>query len=122
MDLTPIQSGDWIGWWRVSHPTKLVLRYIKYSIPNAYRNMVNGVWYVHEKYVDSIRQIDASAAASTEQPSDPYAVLHLLPTAPPAIIKAAWRELAKILHPDHGGDSEAFMRAKTAYETLMTKR
>ncbi|NJL54363.1 J domain-containing protein [bacterium] len=49
---------------------------------------------------------------------DPYAVLHLRPTAPPAIIKAAWRELAKILHPDAGGDPKEFVRVKAAYDKL----
>lgn len=121
MDVTLITTGDWSGWWKVIHPTAATVRYIKYSIPNVYRNFVDGVWYVHEKYVDSIKQVDVPTSKPS-QPVDLYAVLHLRPTAPPAIIKAAWRELAKLLHPDHGGNPEEFLRAKEAYETLIAKR
>ncbi len=125
MDLTLVQSGEWKGWWCVTHPTKLTLRFIKYSIPQTHRNLVDNVWYIHEKYVDGVRQIHTSEKLSAIKLSapiaDPYAVLHLLPTAPPAIIKAAWRELAKLLHPDHGGNSEQFRRAKEAYEMILSK-
>jgi DnaJ-class molecular chaperone len=83
---------------------------------------VEHTWYVHEKYVDDLRQLQREGTPIQHNTnrviSDPYAVLHLRPTAPPAIIKAAWRELAKLLHPDHGGNPEEFQRAKEAYEIL----
>ena len=51
---------------------------------------------------------------------DPYAALHLLPTAPPDVVKAAYRALATINHPDHGGDMVAMQRINTAYAQLTT--
>ncbi len=40
---------------------------------------------------------DASLSAHVP---DPYAALHLLPTAPPELCEAAYRVLAKLCHPD----------------------
>jgi Putative quorum-sensing-regulated virulence factor len=34
---------------------------------------------------------------------DPYAELHLLPSAPPEVVDAAYRALVKLLHPDWVG-------------------
>ena len=36
-------------------------------------------------------------------------------------IKKQWRKLAQKLHPDKGGQAEVFIRARTAYETLMAR-
>lgn len=49
---------------------------------------------------------------------NPFAVLHLLPSAPPEVIKAAYKALALITHPDRGGDAEAFRKIQEAYEEL----
>ena len=48
----------------------------------------------------------------------PHAVLHVLPTAPVEVIKAAYKALATKHHPDHGGDPEVFMEIQDAYEKL----
>lgn len=50
--------------------------------------------------------------------SDPHSVLHLLPSAPLEVIKAAYRAMASITHPDHGGSSEEFRKIQEAYEAL----
>jgi hypothetical protein len=49
---------------------------------------------------------------------DPYQTLHLLPSAPPEVVKAAYKALAMKLHPDHGGDEEKMKRLNTAYARL----
>lgn len=51
-------------------------------------------------------------------PADPYAALHLLPSAPPELIKAAYRRLAQIHHPDAGGTHERMVEINRAFETL----
>jgi hypothetical protein len=51
-------------------------------------------------------------------PVDLFATLHLLPTAPPELIKAAYRTLASLTHPDHGGDELKMKRLNLAYEKL----
>lgn len=47
-----------------------------------------------------------------------YAVLHLQPTAPPELIHSAWRCLAKLYHPDLGGDLTMMQKINRAYEEL----
>jgi hypothetical protein len=49
---------------------------------------------------------------------DPYAALHLLPTAPPHVVKAAYRALATAHHPDKGGDVVAMQNINRAYAQL----
>lgn len=48
----------------------------------------------------------------------PHAVLHLLPSAPSSVVRAAFLALSKQLHPDKGGDPEEFLKIKEAYEKL----
>ncbi len=47
-----------------------------------------------------------------------YEVLGLLPDASVHEIKAAYRKLSKIHHPDKGGDKEDFSKIYEAYLTL----
>jgi len=49
---------------------------------------------------------------------DPYAVLHLLPTAPPELVHAAYHLLAQRHHPDHGGSTEEMQRINAAAAQL----
>lgn len=51
-------------------------------------------------------------------PHDPYTVLGLLPGAPLALVKAAYRALATLHHPDVGGDTERMKQINAAYERL----
>lgn len=48
----------------------------------------------------------------------PHSILHVTTDAPPEVIKAAYKALAALYHPDHGGDAEHFMRIQEAYEEL----
>lgn len=57
-----------------------------------------------------------SAGADTDETTmAAFAVLGLPTDASEAEIKAAYREKVKRVHPDHGGDREAFERVRTAY-------
>lgn len=51
-----------------------------------------------------------------------HAVLHLLPSAPAEVIKAAYRAMSLIHHPDRGGSTEAMARINDAMDKLMGKR
>lgn len=98
-----------------------VVQFVRRSIPAIYRyfDSDRSAWVVHDKFIEEVKQLASGHSAQTTDDADPYAVLHLRPTAPPAIIKAVWREMAKIYHPDRGGDVEAFKRAKAAYDKIM---
>ncbi len=50
---------------------------------------------------------------------DPYVTLHLLPSAPPELIRAAFKCLAQIHHPDKGGETEVMQRINDAYGRLL---
>jgi hypothetical protein len=47
-----------------------------------------------------------------------HATLYLLPGAPPELVKSAYRCLALLHHPDHGGDTETMKTINAAYEKL----
>lgn len=48
----------------------------------------------------------------------PYEVLGIAPSSNLPEIHSAYRQRAKALHPDRGGDAEAFKRLALAYEAL----
>jgi hypothetical protein len=50
--------------------------------------------------------------------SDHYRALHLLPSAPPELVDAAYRTLAKRAHPDVGGDATTMRRLTEAHDAL----
>jgi hypothetical protein len=52
------------------------------------------------------------------KPVDPYQALHLLPSAPPELVKVAYRCLAQIHHPDKGGDTATMQRINDAFKML----
>lgn len=45
-----------------------------------------------------------------------FAELHLLSSAPTEVVKAAYKAMALLNHPDHGGDTERMKRINLAYE------
>lgn len=50
--------------------------------------------------------------------SGPFAVLHLLPTAPSEVIRAVYKTLAVMYHPDTGGDEEQMKRLNAALDEI----
>ena len=54
----------------------------------------------------------------TVRPDDPYHVLQVDPVACVLVIQAAYRALARIFHPDAGGDPEQMKRINAAWEVL----
>lgn len=75
-------------------------------------------------FADEIEIIAPRAAPATPSTiaTDPvYAELCLLPTAPNALVRVAYRELAKLHHPDRGGDTAAMQKINRAFETLQAR-
>lgn len=55
-------------------------------------------------------------------PATPHEVLFVLPSAPWEVVRAAYKALAQIHHPDHGGEAERFVEIHNAYEELRKAR
>ena len=53
---------------------------------------------------------------------DAYTTLHILPSIPTSAVSAVWHSLAKISHPDQGGDAEAFRKYSDAYDLIKKER
>lgn len=51
--------------------------------------------------------------------AEPYEVLGVAPDADDAVVRAAYRDLLKEHHPDHGGSTERFMQITNAYERIV---
>lgn len=49
--------------------------------------------------------------------AEAFVLMFLVPSAPLPVIKAAYRALANIYHPDHGGTHEQMLRLNKAHET-----
>ena len=52
---------------------------------------------------------------------DPYAILQISHQATPAEVKSAYRTIARLYHPDKGGNPEMFRILTQAYETIMSR-
>lgn len=59
---------------------------------------------------------------SRASPNNPYLVLGLGSNATLEEVKQAFRRRALELHPDQGGDAEAFVATKRAYDAIVKRR
>jgi len=57
-------------------------------------------------------------SAAKDKAVSPYDVLFLHPQAPWIVVKAAYKALVQLHHPDRGGDEEAFKELQTAFDSL----
>jgi hypothetical protein len=76
-----------------------------------------------EKHCDEVTVLGAeseAAPASFPDGADPGALLVSL--CPDKALPKVWRAIAAALHPDAGGDAEAFKKASSAWEALRTAR
>lgn len=96
-----------------------------YVKPDAYGELEN---FLSDMYVDFAAQVrredrreshSRPQAPPRAQVNDPYAVLHLLPSAPAEVIRAAYKAMALLCHPDRGGDTEMMQRVNAAYGRLV---
>ncbi len=86
--------------------------------------------YARERIHAEVEWLDGEGEAAKEewsytpppraprQKPDAYAALHLLPSAPPEVVKAAYRVLAQLHHPDKGGDTATMQILNEAYRQL----
>jgi hypothetical protein len=108
---------------------------LKSAIPFRFRSYdpKDKTWMIEIPYVDLAIEIllehypnaevpqRARASDSTEAwtgGQEDFQVLHLLPTAPSELVDAAYRTLAKLHHPDVGGDATVMRRLTEAHDVL----
>ncbi len=108
---------------------------LKGIIPVAFRNYepTKKIWIITDwchldEWLDELRSVYAvETEYDNEQPSrpppqqslvSPFQTLYLLPNAPPEVVKAAYKALARIHHPDARGDAAKMIEINRAYETL----
>ncbi len=112
---------------------------LKGIIPAAFRNYepTKKTWIITDRgcldeWLDELRSVYAvETEYDDEQPSrppppqsivSPFQTLYLLPNAPPEVIKAAYKALAKIYHPDARGDSEKMIAINRAFEIITQEK
>jgi len=69
-----------------------------------------------------VEMIDAAAGPTFDRGEDPreaaLVVLHLRPSAPPELVDAAYKCLARLCHPDCGGEHDAMLALNHAVESI----
>jgi hypothetical protein len=104
---------------------------LKRSIPAGYRSYDPGdhawtiaaayaakaIWLLQQTFPHA-EVIDAGPA--TGDAGDAWEILHLKDTAPPELVEVAYRCLARLHHPDRGGDHEDMLILNAAYDSLRT--
>lgn len=99
----------------------------------------NKVWFIEASAIDCLRawcdylRFNLNATIDWTQSStngadnrrkvtltiaEAYGCLYLLPTAPFDVVKASFRTLAKLNHPDVGGSTAMMQRINSAYEMI----
>ena len=118
---------------------------VKAAVPAAFRSWdpASKTWTIRPPYgVDVLGltrtlfgRVDAAGSARRDAPgpevirrADPhFAALHLLPTAPPAVVDAAYKALSRAAHPDllpareRDRAHEAMVALNTAYDALRAR-
>ncbi len=121
---------------KVSTPfDETYLEHMKEAVPARCRKW-NGdekVWLYKAPYVDVVVRLlqvhfgeyrwakhweQAAQARPRVELVVAYAHLHLLPSAPAPVVKAAYKALARLHHPDTGGSTEAMQRINAAVEQI----
>jgi DnaJ domain len=72
-------------------------------------------------YCQDVQHVQSNGDIAPTLPAETveaYHTLHLLPTAPTELVKASYRVLSKIHHPDKGGTTRTMQRVNEAYGRL----
>ena len=90
-----------------------------WAVTPAYAHVATRL--MHDVFPD-VEIVDAQAGPTADRGDHPreaaLVILHLRPTAPPELVDAAYRCLARLHHPDAGGDHDAMLRLNQALEVL----
>jgi hypothetical protein len=93
------------------------LRAIYLTLEGIRLAYARGLGDIFTSTVSQMLQLGAGATAR-----DPYEVLGVRPDFPDEIIHAAWKVLAKKLHPDAGGSDDAMKELNDALDRIHRER
>lgn len=141
--MIPHVTTNWNGDATCTFPYDLdTITAIKDTIPPAFRSWdpTHKQWRVTRPYVGFVIDLLRRRFGEVEdhkpegqrafQPppvrpvrpiDEDYAALHLLPSAPAALVSAAFKALAREAHPDCGGNHEHMLTLTGAYGRLRTR-
>jgi len=111
-----------------------VVAEIKRAVPSPLRTYdpASKTWTVAGRYVSAVYHIlaqafgevdvEGSRSGAADLGGDPresaLVILHLRPSAPPELVTAAHRVLARLHHPDRGGDTGTMQAINQAYDAI----
>ncbi len=129
-----IKESSQEGWVKIITPyNQAFIDELKETIPSTYRRWdpEEKVWLVHEAYQETLLDILSNyfddvqsdlVEAEESISSGPYGTLFLLPDAPNALCKSAYRLLSMAYHPDRGGSEESMKNLNLAWEKIRKER
>lgn len=100
---------------------------VKSTVPSDYRSWDpdDKTWTVWPPYGQDVLRLTRGTFGGVREtnggsqiPDEHFRILHLRETAPPELIEASYRVMARLHHPDRGGDHAAMLRINSAYEIL----
>jgi hypothetical protein len=94
-----------------------------WMVTGRYVSVATRLMYEVFGHVDVVEQTSAgSADRDRHAGEDPWVILHLRPTAPPELVSAAHRCLAKLNHPDTGGNCITMQSINAAVDQIRGAR
>jgi len=133
---TPTITRNWTGSITLRFPYDAdLVESLKAEIPSHARTYdpIVKAWTVSAAYSDvaarlmleTFPDVDLVNQSRTAPPADrapragdPYVVLHLLPSAPPELVSAAHKCLARLHHPDKGGSTATMQAINAAVDAI----
>lgn len=87
-----------------------------WTVGGAYASVAEQL--MHDVFPNAEVVDDAAPDRGRQSSDDPWVILHLQPTAPPELVLAAHRCLAKLNHPDQGGSTATMQMINHAVERI----
>lgn len=142
------QSRTEPDWVCVKSTVPVLIEFLRSGIqPTAYRqyDVKRHIWLVHWSRLPLLVQVAQRIYARVDwstlpdrwqvfivsgqpppivilKPRDSFAVLFLTTEAPEVVVKAAYKALSMIYHPDHGGDQDKMSELNAAYDKIQSLR
>ncbi len=89
-----------------------------WTVSDAYATLAVDLLLEHYPDAETPRRSRAQPRSRAGSGGNDFEILHLLPTAPREVVDASFRALAKLHHPDKGGDPAVMRRLAEAHDAL----